>query len=257
VTKQVSGSRFFGVSYFTLAYTVGHSLDNSSGFRERNSRVPFYNPRQFYASSDEDIRQRVVFSGGWDLPLDHAWQRGPKRLTHGWSMYPIVTYRTGFPYDIFSEISRNRTRPGPSAAGDPDLVRANLEVNSVATFDPHRIQTFDGVTGNFYFDPADFSSVPLSGPGIDYVNNPSQRTYGSLGRNALRAPGRTNVDIAVAKETSLTRERLKAQFRAEFFNLLNHTEFREPNTSISSGTFGQISQTYDPRIIQLSIRLAF
>jgi hypothetical protein len=47
------------------------------------------------------------------------------------------------------------------------------------------------------------------------------------------------------------------QFRAEFFNLFNHAQFREPDTSITSGTFGQISQTYDPRIIQLALRLAF
>jgi hypothetical protein len=50
--KRVSPTRYFGNSYFTLAYTYGHSIDNASGFRERNSRVPFYNPRQFIASSD-------------------------------------------------------------------------------------------------------------------------------------------------------------------------------------------------------------
>ncbi|MBI3697660.1 MAG: TonB-dependent receptor [Acidobacteria bacterium] len=259
LTKRLSENRFFGTSYFTLAYTYGHSIDNASGFREgaTNSRVPYYNWRQFYASSAEDIRQRIVFSGGWDLPFDRVSKSAPGRLTKGWSLYPIVTYRTGFPYDVLSNISRSRTRPGPSGAGDPNLVRANLVGSSVGIYDPHQVQTFNGRAGNYYFNPASFAGVPLTGPGLDYVANPSQRTYGTLGRNILRAPGRTNFDIALAKSTNLVRERAKVDFRAEFFNLFNHAQFREPNSTITSGTFGQISQTYDPRIIQLALRFTF
>jgi hypothetical protein len=162
LTRRLLASPRLGTTYFTLAYTLGHSLDNTSGFRERNKRVPFYNWRQFYGSSDEDIRQRIVLSGGWDLPFDHVWPRGPKRLIRGWSLFPIATYRTGFPYDVLSNIGRNRTRTGPSAAGDPDLVRANLIASSVSTFDPRQVQTFAGSIGNFYFDPADFQRVPSS-----------------------------------------------------------------------------------------------
>src|SRR5260370_7523512 len=95
--RRVSETRFFGTSYFTFAYTYGHSIDNASGFRERNSRVPFYNAKQFVASSDFDVRQRVTFSGGWDLPFDLMWSSGPKRLVNGWSVYPIVPSHTRFP----------------------------------------------------------------------------------------------------------------------------------------------------------------
>ncbi len=257
LTQQLSDNRIFGTSYFKLAYTYGHSLDNSSGFRERNSRVPYYNWRQFYASGDEDIRHRIVFSGGWDLPLERVWQGGPKRLTSGWSLYPIITYRTGFPLDVLSNISRSRTRPGPSGAGDANLVRANLMGASITTFDAHRVQTFRSRAGNYYFNPDNFAGVPLTGPGLDYVNNPAQRTFGTLGRNVLRAPGFTNVDLALAKTTNLAGERAKLEFRAEAFNLFNHTQFREPNTTITSGTFGQISQTFDPRILQLALKFTF
>jgi hypothetical protein len=89
------------------------------------------------------------------------------------------------------------------------------------------------------------------------VNNPSQRTYGSSGRNSFRGPGRTNFNVTLAKTTDLFRERVKMEIRADFFNVLNHTEFDNPSTSISSHFFGQITSTGDPRIIQLAGRFTF
>ncbi len=255
LTKRPSETKFFGTTYFTLAWTYGHSIDNVSGFRTNGGREPYYNWNQFRADSDFDLRHYVVFSGGWDLPFDRAWSSGPKRLTSGWSLSPIVSYRTGNPLDIRAFISRSRTRTGPSAAGDANLVHPNL-VGTVAYFDPHNVASLNGTTGNFYWDPSVFSTSAFSAPGFDPVNNPSQRTYGSLGRNALRGPARANVDISVAKTTTI-RERLSLQFRADFFNLFNHAEFNDPDTSLTSGTFGQISNTAPPRIIQLSARLSF
>ncbi|WP_218262361.1 hypothetical protein, partial [Pseudomonas sp. FW305-3-2-15-C-TSA3] len=89
-------------TYFTFAYTLAHSIDNVSGFRQRNSSVPSYNDNLFRASSDQDVRHRVTFSGGWDLPIEHYWSSGPKRLTQGWSVFPIFTWHTGFPFDVFA-----------------------------------------------------------------------------------------------------------------------------------------------------------
>jgi hypothetical protein len=62
--------------------------------------------------------------------------------------------------------------------------------------------------------------------------------------------------MAVSKSTKIT-ERTALQIRAEFFNILNHAEFLEPDTNISSGTFGQVTSTYDPRIIQFGGRFTF
>jgi len=83
------------------------------------------------------------------------------------------------------------------------------------------------------------------------------RTYGSLPRNAFRGPSRTNLDLEVAKVTPLWGEKAKLEFRAEFFNILNSVQFRDPSTSITSGTFGQISTTYDPRIIQFGVKFTY
>jgi hypothetical protein len=298
LTKQMSNTRFLGRTYFTLAYTWAHSIDNVSGFRQRNSQVPTYSPNLFRASSDQDVRNRITFSGGWDLPFDRDWISGPKRLTQGWSLFPIVTWRSGLPFDIFARLS-DRFNPGaegPSGAGDPFDVHANI-VGSTQLLDPRTLQTFinpndpaDKRTGHFLFNPFSFSNAQCLDPTFDNPNpppctpgpgmlpsnsqvvaDPSLATYGGLPRNFLRGNGYVNFDLAVSKTTAIT-ERLKLEFRAEFFNIFNHANFLNPNvvnngdgtlaggasgTNINSGSFGQISGTYDPRIIQFGLRLSF
>ncbi len=255
LTKRPGETHFLGTTYFTLSWTYGHSIDNASGYRTGSGRVPYYNWNQFRADSDFDLRHYVVFSGGWDLPYSRSWSRGARLLAGGWTLSPIATFRTGDVLDIRGFISRSRTRTGPSAAGDPNLVHPNL-VAPVQYFDPHRVNTFNNHTGNFYLDPSAFSSAAFSAPGFDPVNNPSQRTYGTLGRNSMRGPSRTNLDLSLAKKMLFT-ERFNAELRGDFFNIFNHAEFSDPSTTFTSGTFGQISSTADPRIIQVSLRVSF
>jgi hypothetical protein len=88
------------------------------------------------------------------------------------------------------------------------------------------------------------------------VSAPETRTYGSLPRNYLRSPGVSNIDLALSKTTPI-RENLRMELRADFFNLLNHAEFANPDTNINSPTFGRLLYTYQPRIIQLALRLSF
>lgn len=254
--KRAGSGRWLGNSYFRLAYTWSKSIDNASGFRNNSSSVPAYNHSLFKAVSDYDITHRVSFGGAWELPFQELWSLGPKRLTGGWALYPIVSFRTGFPIDVHAGLSRNRSRPGPSGAGDSNLVRPNLVGSSVTTFDPKVTRTFNGQTGAFWFDPTQFDteSLPSNTNGVI----PSDPTYGSLPRNFFRGPGRGNFDLGISKTTPLVSERLKLEFRVEFFNILNHAQFTSPSNGINDpGTFGQISNTYDPRIIQLAARISF
>ncbi len=292
--RQPKESRL-GTIYYTFAYTYAHNLDNASGFRQRNSVVPAYDSNFFYASSDSDVRNRISLSGGWDLPFDRAWSSGPKRLTKGWSLYPILTWRSGFPFDISARLP-NGSDPanyGTSGAGDPYITNAAV-VAPIQMFDPRHVRTINEitygtditgticqitttpVTGNFLFNPNSFSNVPLENnsyygnanpcfPELDPVNNPGDRTYG-LHRNSLRGPHQTNIDIALAKTTAIT-ERFKLEFRAEFFNVLNHPEFAQPTildgaANLDSPTFGEITTTgtfrgATPRIGQLALRMTF
>jgi hypothetical protein len=257
LTKQVGANRFLGTTYFTLAYTYGKSIDTSSGFQNRNSQVPFYNIQQFRAPSDSDITHRITFSGGWDLPFDRAWASGPKRLTTGWSLYPIFSWRTGFPLDIPARFADrfNPTNPGPSGAGDPYLANALFAAgfNSVQFQNPKTIQTINGTTGNYYFNPLGFDNNEA-----DYASAPPQFALYGLPRNFFRGPGRTNLDLALAKTTPIT-ERVKAELRFEAFNIFNHAEFSNPDVNPNSGTFGQITSTIQDseRILQVAVRLTF
>lgn len=245
--KRYSDTKF-GSFQYQLSWTYGHSIDNASGFRSTNGQVPFYNWNRFRADSDFDLRHYIAFSGSWELPFAKMWDSGPKRLTKGWTLYPIVTYRTGSPMTMFAGLSASTTKPGPSGAGDAYLVLDN-QVGAFNTFDAHRNQTLGGNSGNFYFDPAAFSGD------FSYLQ-PGQYTYGSSGRNGYRGPSLANFNVTLAKTTAIT-ERLNLEIRADFFNVLNHTEFQNPSTSIGSQFFGQITDTYDPRIIQLAVRLQF
>ena len=102
LTRRFSSSSL-GSTFFTVGYTWGHEIDNVSGFRQRNSVVPAYDHELFRASGDTDVRSAFTLSGGWDLPFDQLWQSGPKLLTSGWSIYPIFTWRTGFPIDVLPD----------------------------------------------------------------------------------------------------------------------------------------------------------
>jgi len=240
--KKSSSTRFLGRTFFTLSYTWAHSIDNSSGFRNRTSQIPFFQRNAFRGSSDFDVRHRIAFSGGWELPFAQAWAGGPKRLTEGWNLYPIVTWRTGFPLDVLSQLFTRRTDPGPSGAGDAGIVYAAL-TGPITYFNPDHATP--GTAGNNYFNPAVFTTSTLAGC----------HCYGS-GRGILRGPGATNVDMAFAKKTSIT-ERTAVELRVEFFNLLNHPQFNNVDTNIGSGTFGQVISTADPRLLQFGARVTF
>jgi hypothetical protein len=239
-----------GPSFFTLSYTLSHEIDDASGLFRNTSQVPAYNHHQFRTSGDSDIRSRLVFSGGWELPFAHLWSSGPKRLTSGWNLYPIVSVQSGLPMDVNAGLPVDGT-PGPSGAGDQNLVRPDLLTKTVPIVDPHQgTYTFaDGTshTGNYWFDPT------VLGP-------PSPGTYGTLPRNDIRGPRRVDFDLSLEKETQLIENRLQIKFRAEFFNVLNHTQWQNPiagPVSVFSPQLGQITSTFDPRIGQLALRFTF
>jgi hypothetical protein len=260
VTKR-SGNTKIGSTFFTFAYTWSHELDNASGFRERNSNVPFYNHDTFYGSGDTDVRNTLSLSGGWDLPFDRLWNRGPKILTKGWSLYPIVSWRTGFPIDIGAGLTTTDTDPGPSGAGDAGSVRADLILPTVATYNVRNQQTIGGNTGNYFFNPLAFSNANLLNLDTLSQSNAAaligQFTYGTLGRNTLRGPGSINTDVALSKHLLVFKEKLDGELRLDAFNVFNHANFGNPNTNINSSLFGQISTTNGPRILQVALHFRF
>jgi hypothetical protein len=246
LTKNMGDWHSIGNTFFTVSYTWSHNINNADGFARNSNAVPAYNHSLTRASGDSDIRQRFVLSGGWELPFAHAWSSAPKRLTSGWTLYPILTAQTGVPMDVLAGLPIDGS-PGPSGAGDQNLVRPDWAGGAPHSLDPHR-------PGHLAFDPTGLSSPCYGGP-------PSpcpMFTYGTLPRNFFRAPGRVNLDLSLEKNTRLT-ERVQMIFRAEFFNILNHTEWQSPvaSTPLASPQLGQITSTFDPRIGQVALRFTF
>jgi len=261
LTKRYANSTLGNV-FYTFAYTWSHELDNVSGFRQRNSQVPYYDEQYFRASGDTDVRHVIAFSGGWELPFERAWQSGPKLLIKGWSLYPIVTWRTGFPLDVFAGLNATNTDPGPAGDGAPNLVRADLVLPSVATYNVRTQQTINGNAGNYYFNPLGFSANRLVT--LDQISQTNAAglngmyTEGTLGRNAIRGPGDINTDLALAKHFKFYREdRLDVELRMDAFNVFNHANFGNPYTNIFSPYFGQVTTTLGPRVLRIALHLRF
>jgi Carboxypeptidase regulatory-like domain/TonB-dependent Receptor Plug Domain len=271
LTRRYSNSTL-GNAFFTFAYTWSHELDNVSGFRQRNSQVPYYDEGYFWASGDTDVRQAMVLSGGWDLPFERLWQGGPKLLTKGWSLYPILTWRTGFPLDVNAQLFASNTDPGPAGDGDPNLVHADLVLPNVATYNPRNQQTINGNTGNYFFNPAAFTAAPLVALDQTAQTNAAalvgQFTEGTLGRNAFRGPGFINMDLALAKHFKFFEDKLDAELRLDAFNVFNHANWGNPSgtctattcspiTNIESSEFGQVTTTLGPRVVQIAMHIRF
>jgi hypothetical protein len=185
--------------------------------------------------SADDRPQHLVVSGTWELPFGEGrhYRVGipvASYLASGWNLTSIYTYQPdGAPFS-WGDVALN-TSNGIARLND-------LQVN------PHNVRAA--------FDTTKFVTAsalqPLSGYHI--------RTLPTQVSNA-RADGINSLDMSVIKANRIT-ERLHAQLRADFFNVLNHPNFSAPNLSPTSSAFGTItSQANLPRTIQLGLRLAF
>ncbi len=256
LSRRTGEMRYFGALQYQISYTRSKSLDNESGFRTSQSQVPAYNWNQFWGPSTYNVPNTFAASAVWTLPFDHAWSNGPKRLTQGWELDPVVNYRSGLPLNVKSGISLTSTSLGPSGYGDPNIVQADLVSSSVQEYSPKTYQSVVAgkAAGNYYFNPADFTNAPLKA--INTVTNPGSGTYGTLGRNAFQGPDLINVNLTLRK-TIAVYERARISIGADFFNLFNHTQFTTISTTITSSQFGEATATNAARIIQLSGRFTF
>src|SRR6185437_6278701 len=240
ITKRVGGEPFFGNAYYTLSYTYGRSIDNESGFRNNTSTVPAYNHSQFRGPSDFDITHAIVMNGSWELPFASYFANAPKSIVGGWRLDPIVQWHTGFPLTPSARLDPSGSASDQSGSGAGDAFLANAAFGAGFT---HVSILNPEAPGNRYFPKATFTS-----------KLPANEPYG-LPRGVFRGPNFTNVNMALVKTIPL--ERMSVELRAEGFNLLNHTEFNNPQLRITSSTFGRITTAADPRIVQLALRISY
>jgi len=221
--------RFAHGLQFTAAYTFSKSFDEASSFEGILNPI---DPRRSRSLSAFDARHRLVLSYYWELPT-RKFSGTKGKLLNGWAVSGITTFQTGFPIRISTlddqELMYSFDFELP---GEPDLV---------APFKTKRPQD----NGLYYFDPSVFSE---------------DNTFGRIGnspRTICCGPHQSQTDFAVLK-TFATSENTHVDFRAEFFNIFNHTQFFNPDGNFSDGAqFGQVTQVRDPRLVQFALKLFF
>lgn len=236
--------RFARGFYLLGAYTFSKSIDDASFTAvgsDASTPLPqdSRNWRAERAASDFDFRHRLVVSYICEIPVGKGRRflgAAPALVNHvlgGWQVNGITSLQSG---NVFTPIVANpRTNGGPGGAIRPD--RAG---NGGLPDSERSIQR--------WFDTSAF--VAQGAGGTDPFH------FGNSGRNILRGPRLVNFDFSAFKEFPI-RERRSLEFRAEFFNVLNHANFLLPDRSVDLPTSGVISRVRDPRLIQFALKLVF
>ncbi len=242
--------RFSHGLQFQASYTFSKSLDDGSTFEET------LNPFNYKASRGLSLfnsKQRFVVSYDWELPIPkhHGFMGG---LTNDWAISGITQFQTGFPIRLDTEDDTELIASifflGTEA---PSLVAPFQKLN------PRNTLTNSGLgisSPGYYFNPGDFATAatnPLgaSVPPLGQFNNGTPRSL-------CCGPGLQDWDFAVHKKFGVT-ENVYFQFRAELFNIFNHTNFYNPDGHFSDGPteFGRVTEAQDPRLVQFALKLYF
>ncbi|HYA17464.1 MAG TPA: carboxypeptidase-like regulatory domain-containing protein [Bryobacteraceae bacterium] len=228
-------------------YTRGKNLDINSaptGAQAQNQAQMVLDRNDIsrdWGPSALNVANQATISGSYELPFGHGKallsgaSGAEEKIVGGWQLNGIVTVLSGFP--ITPQVGSNRS-------GDGD------------TRNPDRPN----------YNPAFTGSIIVGSPTEWYNPNafvlPAAGTYGNVGRGVLTGPGLADLDISLFKTTHIA-ERSSLQFRAEFFNALNHPNFASPNATVFSGTSispsaGLITTTATTsRQIQFGLKLVF
>ena len=241
--------RHVGRLNFDLAYTWSHSFDDSSDRYDGNF-VDSYNLRRTWASSNFD--QRHILNIGYVYDLPFFTKRGMVHtLLGGWQLSGVVTFQTGTPFSLSDGLFNAGVGNGTGAGSYLDIVGDPYSKPNVPSDIP-------GVVGPLLYNPAAFAA-------------PQGLTFGTSQRNVLRNPQRTNFDMGLFKHFEI-KEQTAVEFRAEGFNVFNHTQWNGVNSGTScfgdnfnAGTadclannnFLRPGGAHNPRILQLGMKFLF
>ena len=271
---------------FVVGYTWAHAIDDVSLNRAQQPQDST-RPGLERASGDNDIRHRFTLAFTYDVPG----RKGYAQLLEGWQVNSIVTLQSGPPftgYDFEHDVSLtgefsdrwnivgNPLNFKPSTSGIPFTDPSLFTVDVVSG----HVTGGTNAASNACFAAAGSQAAQdqLAGLGC-YVQGsailtpPASGTFGNLGRNTFRASGLHNWDFSIVKSFRFG-ERVSAQLRGEFFNILNHPEFANPAILFTNdlglgGVFGLSNATPDvaaanpvvgtggPRNIQLGLKFRF
>jgi hypothetical protein len=257
----------------SAAYTYSHSIDDSSDWNDA-SLLNTYNLSAFRASSNFDQRHVFNFSYVYDLPFFKK-PGLANRIAGGWEWSGITIIQTGTPFSVYN--GGGGSIPGDNAGVGNGVATAGSWPDKIS--DPSKGIPSNAGTGfgPYFFNPAAFAA-------------PVGLTFGDAGRNILVNPRRTNFDMALIKHFKVTESKY-FEFRAEAFNIFNHTEWawlggdsgsaasntpfgnatnnavcygganlsadNTPTSSCAGNAFLQANAVHNARILQLALKFIF
>jgi hypothetical protein len=224
--------------------------DNQANMGNPSNIGSQYGPAAFMRS------QRLVINYSYMLPFgNHPGFAG--KMASGWQVAGVTVIQNGTPMTITDTNGGTVYTGGPQAGtgegGDSTAqLCPGVTYGQIATKGGTEARLGGGAGGPGYFAPGAFC------PAIVVGSDGLATAYGDSGLGIIRGPGQLNFDASLLKTTKIT-EKHTLQFRAEFYNFLNHPQFANPATAYSTpSTFGQITATTtNPRIIQLGLKYMF
>ena len=264
VQKQASHGLQIGGNY-----TWSHAIDSGSGWRGGETAngfaagdavtTDFTLPRLDRGNSTFDIRHRFTFHYVWELPFYRKSRGWQGVILNGWQWNAMWSFQSGAHWSPFRggagrSFEDKVTGACDAASFDPtQCVNTggdyNLDgiVNDRPNAIAHHVDATDAQWADGFHLPEDFFTAPCLG------------CVGSLGRNTFLGPSYWAVDTSIFKTFQLP-ERLQLQFRAEAFNVFNHTNFQlgeAEMASLNDPLFGQAGGTFNPRQLQFGLKLNF
>jgi hypothetical protein len=234
--------RFTNRLAFQAAYTWGHAISDVVLTSSTNTTADPFDYRADKGDADLDRRHTFVGNLVYVLPTLSGWGKAAKHILGDWQINGIFSYYGATPIDVTSGV--NTLGTAENTGQRPDLV---LGV-------PIYLNTGDSTR---HLNPAAFALPPVG-------------RNGNLGKGVIRGKPITNVDFSLAKNWRV-KERYGVQFRAEFFNILNHPNFVGFNTALNfqgnqtqtdfgkpqNAAFGTLNSTQSHREIQLGFKFTF
>jgi hypothetical protein len=207
----------------SAAYTWSRALTDANNYAYQPEDS--YNLRGDWGPANYNRNQIFVFNYVYPLPFWTAGNTWYQKALGGWQLSGVVTLESGLPLNV-------TVQGDPAGIGITGSQRPNV-VSDV----------FAGTHGTQFLNPQAFA---VAQPG----------TFGNLGAFAIFGPSTYNWDTAIQKDFPF-RERVHANFRAEFFNVLNHLSYTGVNTTVAASNFGQVNAATDPRTIEVALRISF
>jgi hypothetical protein len=243
--------RFTAGLYFLNSFTWSKALGDSEQSLEVSPGYAVSNPQNIRNLAAEkgpstfDVEFMNVSSLVYQIPFGKGRKFGSNSngfidsMLGGWEVNTINTANSGLPINVIYT-------PGPTS----DVTGRIPDYRGEAVMRPNLVGNPAGPSGpamlDHYFNAGAFAPPPVSAP------------FGSVGRNSFRGPNLFQWDLGVNKNFRLPfREGAALQFRGEFFNVLNHSNFGLPDQNINDAAFGSIRSTFPPRQIQFALKLLF